>query len=258
MKRAENQKVWLYKLRPSVVEGQYKKSNCRAKIIKSYLKDDELEFQPNQLRWKAIPKVQEGDKTSFVEGLTSLIGAGEPSMKQGISIYGYSANVSMGKTAFYNSDGDFIIVPQTGTLYLRTLNGKMTVEPWEFCVIPRGIKFSIDVEGQVSGWICELFGQHPVLPELGPIGANGLANPGHFQHPTAWFEDKKEEWTVNVDRVRSSTSTLGPFTRRRASSALTMWWAGEATTRRTNTTCTSTTPSAPSASTTPTPPSSLS
>lgn len=124
------------------------------------------------------------------------MGAGEPTLKQGISIYAYSANTSMSKTAFYNSDGDFLIVPQSGTLYLRTLNGKMIVEPWEILIMPRGIKFSVDVEGDVTGWIAELYGHHLTLPELGPIGANGLANPGDFQYPTAWFEDIKEEWTV--------------------------------------------------------------
>ena len=39
---------------------------------------------------------------------------------------------------------------------------------------------------------------HLSLPELGPIGANGLANPKDFQYPTAWYEDKKEDWTVKI------------------------------------------------------------
>ena len=57
------------------------------------------------------------------------MGAGEPSLKQGISIYAYSANSCMDKTAFYNSDGDFLIVPHHGTLYIKTLFGKLTVRP---------------------------------------------------------------------------------------------------------------------------------
>lgn len=63
-------------------------------------------------------------------------------------------------------------------------------------MIPRGIKFSIDVTGEVKGWVAEIFGHHFALPELGPIGANGLAVPEHFEYPTAWYEDKKEEWTI--------------------------------------------------------------
>ena len=97
----------------------------------------------------------------------------------------------MNKTAFYNSDGDFLFVPFSGTLYVRTLTGRLTVKPKEILVIPRGILFSIDVEGEIKGWVAEIFGQHFTLPELGPIGANGLANPGDFEYPTAWYEDKQ-------------------------------------------------------------------
>lgn len=82
-------------------------------------------------------------------------------------------------------------MPQTGTLLVRTLNGRLTVRPKEILVVPRGIKFSVDVEGEAKGWVAEIFGHHFAIPELGPIGANGLANPGDFQYPTAWFEDKK-------------------------------------------------------------------
>lgn len=30
------------------------------------------------------------------------------------------------------------------------------------------------------------------LPDLGPIGANGLANPRDLLSPTAWYEDRDE------------------------------------------------------------------
>jgi homogentisate 1,2-dioxygenase len=90
--------------------------------------------------------VPTGTSVNFVEGLTSLLGAGEPSLKQGVSIYAYSANTSMGKSAFYSSDGDFLIVPHAGVMNVRTLNGLLTVKPHEILVIPRGIVFSIDVE----------------------------------------------------------------------------------------------------------------
>lgn len=51
----------------------------------------------------------------------------------------------MGKTTFVNSDGDFLIVPHKGTLYIKTLCGKLTVSPREICIIPRGMKFTVDV-----------------------------------------------------------------------------------------------------------------
>jgi homogentisate 1,2-dioxygenase len=59
------------------------------------------------------------------------MGAGEPSLKQGVSIYVYSFNRSMSddKKSFNNSDGDFLVVPHSGTLHIKTLMGKMTVKP---------------------------------------------------------------------------------------------------------------------------------
>ena len=129
VKRSDNQKSWLYKVRPSVVEGQYKKSVYPYKIVSNYLLKDNIENHPNAMRWNPIPSVKEGESVHFVQGLTALLGAGEPSLKQGTAIYAYSANKSMEKTAFYNSDGDFLIVPHIGTLYVKTLNGLLTVKP---------------------------------------------------------------------------------------------------------------------------------
>jgi homogentisate 1,2-dioxygenase len=37
VKRAENQKVWMYKVRPSATQGQFKESSYPFKIIESYL-----------------------------------------------------------------------------------------------------------------------------------------------------------------------------------------------------------------------------
>ena len=110
------------------------------------MQKENIQSTPNQLRWNPIPSVKKGESVNFVEGMVSLLGAGEPSLKQGISIYAYSANKSMDKTAFYNADGDFMIVPHSGTLYVKTLTGRLTVRPKEFLIIPRGIKFSIDVK----------------------------------------------------------------------------------------------------------------
>ena len=48
--------------------------------------------------------------------------------------------------AFYSSDGDFLIVPQEGTLDIQTEFGFMKVCPTEIVVIPRGIMFKINVD----------------------------------------------------------------------------------------------------------------
>ena len=76
VKRADNQKSWLYKRRPSVIEGQYSASKRQWKITPQFVNHESLEFHPNQLRWKPIIDVEEGKKVTFVEGLVSVCGAG--------------------------------------------------------------------------------------------------------------------------------------------------------------------------------------
>lgn len=120
------------------------------------------------------------EPTDFVEGLVSVGGAGDPSLKNGLAIYLYSANKSMGNKSFFSSDGDFLIVPWEGEHFITTEFGLFTLKPREIIVIPRGIKFSVDCTSPIKGYISEIFKGHFKLPELGPIGANGLANPRDF------------------------------------------------------------------------------
>lgn len=134
---------------------------------------------PNQLRWRPLPYNKEEAKT-WIESLVTVAGAGDPQLKQGIAIYLYAANKNMGNSVLYNSDGDLLIVPQEGTLFITTEMGKLTVGPREICVLPRGLKFSIDLEKEARGYVCEVFKGHFKIPDLGPIGANGLANPRDF------------------------------------------------------------------------------
>ena len=125
----------------------------------------------------------------FVEGISTMAGIGDPALKTGLAIYMYVCNRSMENKAFFSSDGDFLIVPQVGALEIKTEMGRIWVEPQEIAVIPRGIKFAVEVQGHCRGYIAELFAGHFRLPELGPIGANGLAQARDFMCPTAWFED---------------------------------------------------------------------
>jgi len=134
---------------------------------------------------------------NFIEGVTTMGGAGGPAMKDGIAIMVYSCNASMEKEAFYSSDGDLLVVPQHGALLVKTEFGRMRVEPLEICVIQRGIKFSVDVlEGKSRGYITEVYKGHFVIPDLGPIGSNGLANPRDFEIPVSWYEDVQEKWNI--------------------------------------------------------------
>ncbi|KAI5308867.1 hypothetical protein KEM55_004670, partial [Ascosphaera atra] len=91
----------------------------------------------------------------------------------------------MAHEAFVNSDGDFLIVPQQGNLDIQTEFGMLYVQPGEICVVQRGMKFSVNLEGPSRGYILEIWGSNFELPELGPLGANGLANARDFLHPVA-------------------------------------------------------------------------
>lgn len=188
--RYKNQFSWLYRIQPSVIHSKYKALPTQ-EILDEF---NAMEIEPNQLRWSPMDVPKEGETVDFVEGLKLVCGSGDPTIKTGCAIYNYAFNASMNNKAFFNSDGDFLIVPQQGTLLIKTEMGKLVVEPREIVVIPRGIKFTVDYDAAVDaegcrGYIVEIFQGHFELPNLGPIGANGLANPRDFQNPVAWFED---------------------------------------------------------------------
>jgi homogentisate 1,2-dioxygenase len=134
--------------------------------------------------------------TTFIDGIITMGGSGDASTHTGSAIHVYAANTSMHDTFFYNADGEMLIVPQEGALVFLTEMGKVEVAPGEICVIPRGIKFRVEVSGNVRGYICENYGAPFRLPDLGPIGANGLAYPRDFLIPEAWFEDRTGEFAV--------------------------------------------------------------
>ncbi len=62
------------------------------------------------------------------------------------------------------------IVPQQGTLSVKTEFGRLEVNPNEILVVQQGQRFSVTVNGPTRGYILEVFGAHFQLPQLGPIG----------------------------------------------------------------------------------------
>ena len=137
------------------------------------------------------------------------MGAGSPDLKTGLSIshYSFGVNMSDHKISMYTSDGDMLIVPQIGVLHVTTEFGKLRVAPKEVVIIQRGMKFSVDLatgEFAGRGWIAECFKGHFVIPDLGPIGSNGLANERDFSSPVAAYEQTSERWTV-VNRFMGKT-----------------------------------------------------
>ena len=193
--RATNRRTWTYRIRPSVTHRPYEEID--SKLIRSG-PFTEAPTTPNQLRWDPLPVPEK--KTDFVDGIVTLGGSGDPAMQVGVAIHLYAFNTSMKDRFFYSADGELLIVPQLGKLRFHTELGILDVAPGEICIIPRGVLFRVEqYESKASrGYICENYGLPFRLPELGAIGANGLANPRDFLAPTAAFEDREGEFHITA------------------------------------------------------------
>jgi homogentisate 1,2-dioxygenase len=192
--RAVNRRTWTYRIRPSVTHKPFSTyEGTDVSLLRSGPFTD-VPTPPNQMRWDpvAIPETE----TDFIDGLITMGGNGDPAMQAGVAIHVYAANASMRGRFFYNADGEMLLVPQEGGLRLATELGVLVVEPGEIAVIPRGLKFRVEVEGGVRGYICENYGMQFRLPELGPIGANGLANARDFLTPVAAYEDADGDYRI--------------------------------------------------------------
>ncbi len=182
--RAENRRSWLYRMRPAASHPPFA-PYAGASLLRSAPFNDSLP-SPNRLRWDPLPVAAQAD---FVDGMITVCGNGDVAAGFGCAVHAYSAGVSMGNRAFFSADGEMLIVPQQGTLDITTEFGRMMVAPLQIAVIPRGVRFRVDLDGPSRGYVCENYGAPFRLPDLGPIGANGLANPRDFETPVAWFED---------------------------------------------------------------------
>ena len=224
--RHDNKRTWLYRIRPSVsgTSSLYhpcggSSSNGRGDVVdddvssmaerlpKTFGHADwstDMKLDPNPMRWGAqqlssSSSTSESSNINFIQGVQTLAGSGDPTCKSGIGIYVYAFNTNMNdeNVSMYNSDGDLLIVPQQLTLDIQTELGLMTVSPGEICVIPRGVVFTVNILGKkeegesfARGYMLEIFRGHFTLPELGPIGSNGLANARDFLHPVAYYDDE--------------------------------------------------------------------
>ncbi|MBE0365938.1 homogentisate 1,2-dioxygenase [Pseudoalteromonas ulvae UL12] len=190
--RADNRRNWFYRIRPSVIQGDYQAIDnglIRTAPI------TEAVTPPTMFRWDpvAIPS----EKTDFIDGLKTMAANGSAQGQAGVGIHVYVANQSMQGRYFYNADGELLFVPQLGALVLHTECGKLAIKPGEIAVIPRGIKFSVELlDESARGYICENYGNPYVLAERGPVGANGYANDRDFQYPVAAFEDLEGDFEL--------------------------------------------------------------
>lgn len=186
VKSAENSRVWLYRVRASFSHGELAELSPGAFL-------SPLEgVNPNRTRWRPMPVPAAPSRVDFLDGMATLGGAGDATSGPGFLVHMYAANADMSDRAFSSADGDLLLVPQTGTLELRTEVGWLRVPQGSVAVVPRGIKFAVGfAEGDGGrGWMLEVFGRRLRLPERGLIGSNGLADARHFLAPTASYEDR--------------------------------------------------------------------
>ena len=184
--RSHNRRSWLYRIRPAAMHGTFTPLH-QPKFHNDFGNGP---VTPDQLRWDplAIPDTP----VDFIDGLYTMAGNGSPAPQTGIGVHVYACNASMRGRFFYDADGEMLIVPQQGALRIATELGVLEVEPQEIAVIPRGVRFRVELidEGAgARGYVCENFGAAMRLPDLGPIGANGLANARDFLTPNAAYED---------------------------------------------------------------------
>ena len=200
--RNENQRSWLYRIRPSVGHAPFELS------MDSHDNHDSL-TPPNRMRWSARAMPEE--QVDFFASVQPMMSNGSPESMSGVEIFTYAANAVLPGRYFFNADGEMLIIPESGRISLFTEMGRIELEPLEIAVIPRGVRFRVELpDGQARGYITENRGAHFRLPDLGPIGSNGLANSRDFKTPVAWAEDVEGDfelvqkyggnlWTTRID-----------------------------------------------------------
>jgi homogentisate 1,2-dioxygenase len=207
--RSVNRHSWLYRIRPALTHGRFQPLEQR------YMCADfsAVGAPPDQMRWDPMPiPVQ---PTDFIDGLVTMGGNGDAHAQSGCAIHVYAANRSMTQRAFYSADGELLLVPQHGRLLLTTELGRLQLAPQEIAVIPRGLRFRVELRDQAArGYVCENFGAAFRLPDLGPIGSNGLACERDFRTAVAWYEDRdsKHELVAKfMGRLWSAQMDHSPF-----------------------------------------------
>jgi homogentisate 1,2-dioxygenase len=207
--RADNQRTWLYRVRPSAQRRSFA-------ALPNPLVAAHFDGAPEANLCGFAPLPLPDEPRDFVDSLVTVCGAGSAASRRGFAFHTYAANRSMDSRAFYSADGDLLIIPERGTLTLATELGPLVVAPGHIAIVPRGIVFSVLLhDAHARGYVAEPFGRHFRLPERGPIGANGLADARHFRAPAAWYEDRLAPDTRIVaklgGRLHEASQDHSPF-----------------------------------------------
>ncbi|MBU3077787.1 homogentisate 1,2-dioxygenase [Sphingomonas quercus] len=204
--RAENRRSWLYRLRPSAAHPPFR-SYEGAQLFAPGA--EQAPLPPNRLRWDPMPPDEDG--VDLIDGMVTMLANRDPASLEGVAVHRYAASRDMTARAFVDADGELLFVPQAGRLTLLTELGRIEVGPGMIALVPRGVRFrALLPDGRAAGYVAENHGSLFRLPELGPIGANGLAAARDFETPVAWYEDVRQPfglvqkymgtlWTTTLD-----------------------------------------------------------
>ncbi len=202
--RHENRRSWLYRLRPTAEHPPYVRYEGAARFAPG---TGDAPLAPNRLRWDPVAACAPG--TDWLDGMTTMLANRDPADLEGVALHVYAADTDMTRM-FMDADGELLFVPQAGRLDIVTELGRIGLAPGQIAMVPRGVRFRVALpDGTARGYVVENHGSLFRLPDLGPIGANGLANPRDFETPVAWFEDRDEPTQV-VQKFMGSlwTTTL--------------------------------------------------
>jgi homogentisate 1,2-dioxygenase len=189
--RHENRRSWLYRLRPSAEHPPFTRYEGAPRFAPGTI--DGL-LAPNRLRWDPMADIPNVD---LIDSMTTMLATRDPADLEGVAFHLYAADRDMEHRAFVDADGELLFVPQEGRLSLLTEFGRIDIAPGQIALVPRGVRFrALLPDGKARGYALENHGSLFRLPDLGPIGANGLANPRDFETPHARFEDRDEPFEV--------------------------------------------------------------
>ncbi|HEX8124649.1 MAG TPA: homogentisate 1,2-dioxygenase [Allosphingosinicella sp.] len=204
--RNENRRSWLYRLRPSAEHPPYSPFQGAPAYSAELL---HYPLPPNRLRWDPLPLLE--TPADLIDSMTTMVANGDPEALSGVAVHVYRATADMKARFFFNADGEMLFIPEQGRLELLTEMGRIEVAPGEVALVPRGVRFrALLPDGSARGYVAENYGALFRLPDLGPIGSNGLANPRDFLTPVARYEDEEGEvelvqkylgrlWTTSLD-----------------------------------------------------------
>jgi homogentisate 1,2-dioxygenase len=194
--RQNTHRTWMYRMLPSVTHPPFETTGSGTFLTPPF---EEPVLEPNHMFWEPRSAPEPG--TDFLSGLWTIGGNGDPLARTGAAIHLYTANTSMTDRALGNADGEMLIIPENGSLLVRTELGVMAVEPAQMALIPRAMKFRVEIMDSddsrdhapfVRGYCIENFGVPFKLPELGVIGHGGQADSRDFRVPVAAYDEPVE------------------------------------------------------------------